>query len=61
MDPRLIRPLAFAGIVLAMALSIWYVVKTYQDGNPRWIFLIMAFGIAALLSQYLKPKGRRKD
>ncbi|MEO9996953.1 MAG: hypothetical protein ABJI10_05030 [Ekhidna sp.] len=61
MNPRLIRPLAFAGIVLAMVLSMWYLLKTYEEGNPRWIFLIMAFGIAALLSQYLRPKGRRKD
>ncbi|WP_436514999.1 hypothetical protein [Ekhidna sp. To15] len=61
MDPRLIRPLAFAGVVLAMVLSVWYLLKTYEEGNPRWIFLIMALGIAVLLSQNLRPGGRRKD
>ncbi len=61
MDPRLIRPLAFAGVVLAMILSVWYLLKTYEEGNPRWIFLIMALGIAVLLSQNLRPRGRRKD
>ncbi|MEP0986380.1 hypothetical protein [Ekhidna sp.] len=61
MDPRLIRPLAFAGIILAMVLSTWYVLKTYREGNPRWIFLVMALGIAVLLSQNLRRGGRRKD
>ncbi|WP_089356547.1 hypothetical protein [Ekhidna lutea] len=61
MNPKLIRPLAFAGIILALFLSVWYLMKTYKEGNPRWIFLIMAFGIAVLLSQNLRGGGRRKD
>ncbi|NQZ77800.1 MAG: hypothetical protein HRT61_17095 [Ekhidna sp.] len=61
MDPRQLRAIAFIGIVIAMVLSTWYLIKTYQEGNPRWIFMVMAFGIASLLSQYLRVGGRRKD
>lgn len=49
------------GIILTLFLSIWYTIKTYNEGNPRWIYLIMAFGIAILLSQNLAKPGRRKD
>ncbi|WP_420577053.1 hypothetical protein [Ekhidna sp.] len=55
------RMLAFAGILLALFLSVWYLVKTYNEGNPRWIYLILTFGIAVLLSQNLRSGGRRKD
>ncbi|GAB4250596.1 MAG: hypothetical protein Tsb0034_29790 [Ekhidna sp.] len=55
-----LRFLAFGGIIIAMILSIWYTIKTYNEGNPRWIYLIMAFGIAILLSHNIRV-GRRKD
>ncbi|MEQ9468681.1 MAG: hypothetical protein RLN88_14830 [Ekhidna sp.] len=61
MNPKGIRLLAFAGIILTLFLSMWYLMKTYEEGNPRWIFLIMALGMAVLLSQSLMGGGRRKD
>ncbi|MEO9872548.1 hypothetical protein [Ekhidna sp.] len=61
MNLKSLRVLAFAGVILALFLSVWYLMKTYEEGNPRWIYLIMALGIAVLLSQNLRSGARRKD
>jgi hypothetical protein len=67
MNPTQLRVLSYVGIVLVLALSIWYLIRTYQEGNPRWYFLIMAMGIAILLSYNLigtkknqKPDPRKR-
>lgn len=59
MDIKMLRSLAYAGIVLALVLSIWYTGKTYEEGNPKWIYLIMVFGIAIMLTTGLFGKRRR--
>lgn len=63
MNPQIIRALSYVGIVLVLVLSIWYLLRTYQEGNPRWYFLIMAMGIAILLSYNLigTKKNRGSD
>ncbi|WP_425390142.1 hypothetical protein [Ekhidna sp.] len=61
MNLKEMRILAFAGILLVLFLSIWYLMKTYKEGDPQWIYLILAFGIAILLSLNLWTGGRRKD
>jgi hypothetical protein len=59
MNPKALRFFAFAGILLTMFLSVWYLMKTYREGNPRWIFLILAVGVAVLLSQNIgRTRGR---
>ncbi|WP_420316718.1 hypothetical protein [Ekhidna sp.] len=61
MNLKDLRVLAFVGILLALFLSIWYLMKTYEEGEPKWIYLILSFGIAILLAQSLRSGGRRKD
>jgi len=61
MNLKELRIIAFAGILLALFLSIWYLMKTYNEGNPQWMYLILTFGIALLLVQNLNLGGRRKD
>ncbi len=53
MNPKGLRFLASAGILMTLFLSVWYLMKTYKDGNPKWVFLIMAMGVVVLLSQSL--------
>jgi len=57
----MLRFFAFAGIVLTLILSIWYTIKSYHEGNPKWIYLIMTFGVAILLTTNLIKPGRQKD
>ncbi len=59
MNPKALRFFASGGILLAMFLSVWYLMKTYEEGNPRWIFLVIAVGIAVMLSQSLGRARRR--
>lgn len=54
-----IRFLALAGILLTLFLSVWYLMKTYKENNPRWIFLILAVGVAILLIQNMGGARRR--
>lgn len=61
MNTSTLRFFGFMGVILAMVLSIWYTIKTYNEGNTRWIYLIMAFGIAILLTQNLFRPGKQKD
>lgn len=61
MNLNSMRFIAFMGIILAMILSIWYTIKTYNEGETQWMYLIMAFGIAILLTQNIFGGGKRKD
>ena len=61
MNLNSMRFIAFMGIILAMILSIWYTIKTYNEGDTQWMYLIMAFGIAILLTQNIFGGGKRKD
>jgi hypothetical protein len=61
MNPKSIRALSYVGVLLTLFLSIWYFMKTFNEGSPKWIFMIMAFGIAILLSLNLFKGGKRKD
>lgn len=58
MNPKTLRLLGFAGILLTLFLSVWYLMKTYNEGNPRWIFLVMAMGVVVILSQNLIKSKR---
>lgn len=57
----MLRFLALTGIILTLILSIWYTIRSYNEGNTRWIYLIMAFGIAILLTTNLIKPGKQKD
>jgi len=59
MNPKTLRFLGFAGILLTLFLSVWYLMKTYREGNPRWVFLVLAMGVVVLLSQNLIRPRRR--
>ena len=61
MNIKGLRFLAYVGIVLTLVLSVWYTIRTYKEGDTQWMYLIMAFGIAILLSQNLNRPRRRKD
>lgn len=61
MNLKTLRFLAYVGIILTFVLSIWYTIRTYNEGNVQWIYLVLAFGIAILLSQNLIRPGKQKD
>jgi len=58
MDFKFLKAISLVGVVVAMILSAYYVVKTYQEGNPRWYFLVMTMGIALLLTFNLFGKKK---
>ena len=60
MNPNQIRALSSLGILVALVLCVLYLIRTYQAGNPRWYFLIMAMGILMMLSYHLMSKRKRK-
>ena len=59
MNPKTLRFFASAGILLTLFLSVWYLTKTYKEGNPRWIFLVLAVGVTVLLAQSIGGARRR--
>ncbi|MEM6642080.1 MAG: hypothetical protein AAF616_03790 [Bacteroidota bacterium] len=61
MNTSSLRFLAYLGIIVTLVLSIWYTLRTYNEGNPKWIYLVMSFSIAILLSYNLFRPGRRKE
>jgi len=61
MNPKSLRAIAYVGVLVTLVLSVMYFMRTLSEGNPRWIFMIMAFGIAILLSLNLFMIGKRKD
>lgn len=53
--------IAYLGILLTLILSVWYTVRTYNEGDTKWIYLIMSFAISIMLALNLFKTGRRKD
>ncbi|XOV91930.1 MAG: hypothetical protein ACFHWX_17195 [Bacteroidota bacterium] len=49
MNPKALRFFSLVGIVVVMILSALYGYRTYQQGETRWYFFILAFAIAILL------------
>ena len=60
MNPKQLRAISFIGILVALVMCIWYLLKTYQDGDTKWYFLIMAMGILMLLSYQTMSGGKKK-
>ncbi|MEQ8580887.1 MAG: hypothetical protein RIC30_06750 [Marinoscillum sp.] len=58
MNPKTVKYLSTLGVTVVMALSAAYFYKTWQKGEPRYYFLIMAFAIALLLSYSLFKKKK---
>lgn len=58
MNPNTLKFLSYLGVTVVMALSGAYFLKTWQKGEPRWYFMVMAFGIALLLSYNLLNKRK---
>lgn len=59
MNPKALRAFAYLGVIIVLFFSVWYTMKTYNDGEPKWNFMILAFGIAILLGTNL-IKGRKR-
>lgn len=59
MNPQMLRFLSYTGVTLVMVLSAAHFYKTWQNGDPRWYFMIMALAIAILLL-YNVPKRRKR-
>ncbi len=59
MNPRTLRFLSLVGIVAVMVLSALYGYRTWQQGDTRWYFVILAIGIAMLLVFNLMGGKRR--
>ncbi|MEP0368663.1 MAG: hypothetical protein ABJN36_12255 [Cyclobacteriaceae bacterium] len=53
MNTKVLRALSYVGITIVMFFSIWYTLKTYREGDPKWNFMILGFGIAILLGMNL--------
>ncbi|MFT4833252.1 MAG: hypothetical protein ACI83W_000069 [Marinoscillum sp.] len=58
MNPRTINYLSTLFITAVLLLSGGYFYKTWQNGEPRWYFLFLAFGIALMLSYNLFRKRK---
>ena len=58
MNPKTLKYLSYLGVTVVMALSAAYFYKTWQRDEPRWYFMILAIGIAILLSYNLLSKKR---
>lgn len=58
MNQKAIRAFSYLGITVVMFLSIWYTLKTYRAGDPKYNFMILAFGIAILLGMNLIKKRK---
>lgn len=52
------KSLSYLGVVLVMIMSLFYAYKTWQNGEPRWNFLILGCGIAILLAVNLLVKRK---
>ncbi|MBV6642236.1 MAG: hypothetical protein KI791_16070 [Cyclobacteriaceae bacterium] len=61
MSPGTLRFLSLVGIVAVMILSGMYGYRTWVEGETRWYFVILAFGIAILLVyNIIGSRQRRK-
>lgn len=60
MNPRQLRAISFAGTIIALVLCVYYVLRTYQQGETRWYFLVMAMGILMMLSYQVMGNRKRK-
>ncbi len=58
MNRNFLRGIATAASVVVLVMCLWYVWKTYREGEPRWYFLVMGMGIAMMLIYGVM--GRRK-
>ena len=59
MNPKMINFFSYASITAVMFFSVWYTMKTYHEGEPKWNFMILGFGIAILLGLNLIKKKKR--
>lgn len=53
MNPKTVGPLSYVGLTIVMIASLMYTFKTYENGAPKWNFMILGFGIAILLGMNL--------
>jgi len=60
MNPKTIRSLSYFGVLLVMVMSLTYAYTSWQDGTPKWNFLVLGMGIAILLTMNLLVKKRKK-
>lgn len=60
MNPKTLRFFSYLGVTVVMALSGAYFYKTWQKGEPKWYFMIMAFAIGLLLVYNIIGKRRKK-
>lgn len=58
MNPKALRAFAYMGIIVVLFFSIWYTIKTYNEGETKFNFMILAFGIAILLGINLIKQRR---
>jgi len=62
MNPKQLNGISTVGVLVSLVLSIWYLIKTYQAGNPKWYFLIMACGIAIMLAYgFVAKRGNKRN
>ncbi|MCP4460145.1 MAG: hypothetical protein GY816_19290 [Cytophagales bacterium] len=62
MERKSLNAISTVGVIISLVLSVWYLIKTYQAGNPKWYFLIMACGIAIMLAYGAAAnRGKRRN
>lgn len=59
MNPTALKALSYLMVTIVMMVSSGYFYRTWQDGEPRWYFMILALAIALLLSYNLLTKKNR--
>lgn len=60
MNIKQLRFIGTVGIILTLFLSVWYLMITYNEGNPQWIYLVLAFGVTILLTLMMGLGQRRR-
>ena len=55
----MLRFLSLLGVTAVMVMSALYALRTYQRGETRWYFLILAICIAMLLAFNVMGKRKR--
>ncbi|WP_258105398.1 hypothetical protein [Marinoscillum sp. MHG1-6] len=56
MNPNTLKKLSYVGLTIVMIVSLWYSYKSYSEGDPKYNFVILGFGIAILLGINLLKK-----
>ncbi|MCV9386889.1 hypothetical protein [Reichenbachiella ulvae] len=59
MNPRLLQRIGVVGGFLLIFLATSEFLRSYRLGEPKWMYLVMIFGMAIVLTSTLFRKRRK--